>query len=98
MARMSNTIGIAVSAMESHIKSGTIWCLQRETEVKKTPKSSNSNGNNNKKGELALGCHKLTALLENCWIAEKRITLSPKTLRSLRTQPLLYPSMKEILF
>jgi len=49
MARMSNTIGIAVSAMESHhIKSGTIRCPQSETEVEKTPESGNSSGNNNK--------------------------------------------------
>jgi hypothetical protein len=43
--RMRNTIGKAVSAMESHIKPGTIWHPQRETEVEKTPTSGNSNSN-----------------------------------------------------
>jgi hypothetical protein len=49
MARMKNTIGAAVSAMESHIKSGTIWCPKSEEELEKTPKSDNSSGNNNRR-------------------------------------------------
>ncbi len=45
IARMKNTIGAAVSAMESHIKAGTIWCPKSEEELEKTPKSDNSSGN-----------------------------------------------------
>ena len=49
MARMKNTIGVAVSAMESHIKAGTIWCPKSEEEMEKTPKSDNSSGNNKRR-------------------------------------------------
>jgi hypothetical protein len=64
LARMRNTIGIAVLAMESHKKSGIIWCPQSETDVE------NQNQTIQvvmiKEGELALGCQKLTTLLKKC--------------------------------
>ena len=36
--RMKSTIGTAVHAMESHIKSGTIWCPTATTTLDSTPK------------------------------------------------------------
>jgi hypothetical protein len=44
MARMKNTIGVAVSAMETHIKAGKVWCTKSEEEMKKTPTLDNFSG------------------------------------------------------
>jgi hypothetical protein len=65
MARMKNTIGEAVMAMETHIKAGTIWCPKSEEEVEKTPKSDNSSGKNKRKrfGSELLHAHSITRKL-----------------------------------
>ncbi len=49
MGKMKNTIGVAVLAMKSHIKAGTIWCPKSEEEMEKTPNSDNSSCNNERR-------------------------------------------------
>jgi hypothetical protein len=41
MARMKSTLGAAVNAMETHIKSGTVWCPTTVEDEQKTQKFSN---------------------------------------------------------
>jgi hypothetical protein len=46
--RMKSTIGMAVGAMESHIKSGSIWCPTNTNTLDSTPKVANGSGNSNR--------------------------------------------------
>jgi hypothetical protein len=48
MARMKSTLGAAVNAMETHIKSGTVWCPTTVDDQQKTPKFSNSDNSKKK--------------------------------------------------
>jgi hypothetical protein len=40
MARMKSTLGAAINAIETHIKSGTVWCPTTVDNQQKTPKFS----------------------------------------------------------
>jgi hypothetical protein len=42
MSKMKSTIGAAVNVMETHIKSGTVWCPNTMEDEQKPPKFSNS--------------------------------------------------------
>jgi uncharacterized Rossmann fold enzyme len=41
MSKMKSTIGAAVNVMETHIKSGTVWCPTTMEDEQKTQKFSN---------------------------------------------------------
>jgi hypothetical protein len=69
MSRRKHTIKVAVSAMETHIKAGTIWCPKSEEDAEKTPKSVNSSGNNKRRitGSGVLDTHSVThSLKKSC--------------------------------
>jgi hypothetical protein len=46
--RMKSTIGTAIHAMESHIKSGMIWCPTTMTTLDSTPTVTNGSGNSHR--------------------------------------------------
>jgi hypothetical protein len=48
MARMKSTLGAAINAIETHIKSGTVWCPTTVDNQQKTPKFSNSDNSKKK--------------------------------------------------